>query len=851
MVEFYVNEKMYRASGDEPLLRYLRDTLRLTSVKDGCSEGACGTCTVLIEGKAQKACVQKITRLEGKHIITCEGLSKREREVYAYAFSVAGAVQCGFCIPGMVMCAKGLIDNNAAPTKTEVRHAIRNNICRCTGYKKIEDAILLAAELFQNGNPVPLCECKGLVGENTIRIDAGSKAIGDAVYCDDIYMDGMLYGSAVRSRYPRARILSIRTDKAKALPGVVAVLTAADVPGVKKLGHLKKDYDVMIPAGSITHFLGDAVAIIAADTRETLEQAKSLVEVEYELLQPITSPKEALLENAPSVHEGIDNILSAEHLIRGDAEQAIARSKYSVTRTYHLPFTDHAFMEPESAVALRDGDTVHIFSSDQGIYQTRKECAEMLGLPQEKVRVSAMMVGGGFGGKEDMSVQHHATLLAWHTGRPVKVTFSRAESLLVHPKRHAMEIEMTTACDEKGYLTGMKAVIISDTGAYASLGGPVLQRACTHAAGPYNYQNIDIIGKAVYTNNPPGGAFRGFGVTQSCFAAECNINLLAEACGMSPFAFRYQNAIRPGQVLPNGQIADDSTALAECLDALRAAYEQDPNCGIACAMKNTGLGTGIPDIGRCILRVKEGKVFVYSSAACIGQGLGTIMVQMVCQTAGLHSSLVQYCVPDTAFAPNSGNTTASRQTVFTGEATRRAAESLHDALKEAGSLEELDGQEFSGEFSAETDSLRSEKPNPVSHIAYGYAAHLVQLNNDGSIRKVVAAHDVGRAINPLNVQGQIDGGVAMCLGYALTEDFPLDHCNPTAKLGTLGLLRANSVPEIDAILIEKPMSDPAYGAKGIGEISSIPTAPAVQLAYYMRDGKFRTKLPLESTFYRK
>lgn len=851
MAIFYINGILQNAADDVKLIDYIRDTLRLTSVKNGCSEDTCGTCTVIIDGKAQKACVQKLSCMEGNHVITCEGLTMREREVYAYAFSHAGAVQCGFCIPGMVMCAKALIDKNPTPTKDEVRFAIRNNICRCTGYKKIEEAILLAAELFLRGAAVPQCECKGLIGESMVRVDAEAKAIGEAVYCDDIYMDGMLYGSALRSRYPRARIAAINTKKALALTGVVAVLTADDIPGAKKIGHLVKDYDVMIPAGEITHFLGDAIALIAADTRETLEKAKSLVEITYEELPPITTPYEALAQGAPRVHGGVDNVLNITQLKRGDAQKAIANSKHVVAKRYQLPFTDHAFMEPESAVALREGDGVRIYSADQGIYQTRKECAEMLGLPHEKVRVTAMMVGGGFGGKEDMSVQHHAALLAWHTGRPVKVTLTRAESILVHPKRHAMDIEMTTACDENGILTGMAATILSDTGAYASLGGPVLQRACTHAAGPYNYQNIDITGTAVYTNNPPGGAFRGFGVTQSCFATECNLNLLAEMCGISPFDFRYKNAIRPGQVLPNGQIADDSTALVECLDAVRGEYEKNPNSGIACAMKNSGLGVGIPDTGRCLLRVTGGYVYAYSSAACIGQGIGTVIVQMVCETTGLSPNVVRYCVPDTALAPNAGNTTASRQTLFTGEASRQAAALLHAALREADSLHTLEGREFLGEYSSETDDMQSDKPNPVSHVAYGYAAHLVTLNEDGTIQRIIAAHDVGRAINPLCVEGQIEGGVAMCLGYAITEDFPLDKCRPTANFGTLGLLHAQSVPEIVPIIIEKPLPDLAFGAKGIGEISAIPTAPAVQLAYYLMDGQFRTKLPLENTPYQK
>ncbi|MDD3920553.1 MAG: selenium-dependent xanthine dehydrogenase [Eubacteriales bacterium] len=868
MATFFVNGQSVTVEGNRSLLRFLRDDLKLTSVKNGCAEGACGTCTVLIDGAAKKACVQKTDRLEGKSVLTVEGLSAREKEVFAYAFSEAGAVQCGFCIPGMVICAKGLIDQVPEPSPSQVKEAIKNNICRCTGYVKIEQAILLAAKLLREDTPIPAVKTNGSVGESLRRVDVEKKTLGTAKYADDLYFPGMLLGSAVRSAYPRARVLAIHTDAAKAIPGVMAVITAEDIPGAKKVGHLKQDWDVLVPVGKCTHYLGDAIVLVAAKTQEALDAAKAAVQVEYEALPPVLDPAEALREGAPTVHEGMEgNLLTEERLIRGHAREKIAASKYVVTNHYSVPFTEHAFLEPECAVAVpaaldetrldyggSSDYAVHVYSGDQGIYQTQKECAAALGLEPDKVRVTAMMVGGGFGGKEDMSVQHHAALLAYLTNKPVKVALTRAESILVHPKRHAMEMDFTTACDENGTLTAMQATLVSDTGAYASLGGPVLQRACTHAAGPYNYQDIEIIGRAAYTNNPPAGAFRGFGVTQSCFATECNLNQLAELAGISPFEIRYRNAIRPGQVLPNGQIADESTALAETLDAVRAAYEKNPKAGIACAMKNSGLGVGIPDVGRCILRVKGGRVHVYSSAACIGQGMGTVQTQMVCSVTGLSSDTVVYEAPDTHLAPNAGNTTASRQTVFTGEAAARAAEQLLSDMRQAGSLAALEGKEYLGEYSGVTDKMGSDKPNPVSHIAYGYATHLVELDDEGRLLKVTAVHDVGQAVNPTALTGQIEGGVVMSLGYALTEDYPLEQGKPMAKFGTLGLFKADKTPPIDAVVLGAalPKSEQrrlAFGAKGVGEICSIPTPPAVQLAYYNRDGVFRTKLPLSGTPY--
>lgn len=848
MAQFWVNEKSYNADGNTKLIDFLRDELRLTSVKNGCKEGACGACMVIIEGKAQRACLQKLSNLNGKHIITVEGLSKREKDVYSYAFASMGAVQCGFCTPGMVISAKALLDTNLNPSINDIKRAIKSNICRCTGYKKIEQAILLASKIFRGEADIEESDDSGM-GAGMRRVDAVDKALGEAKYADDLYLNGMLHASAVRSSYPRARVLSIDASEALSIPGVVAVLTADDIPGAKKIGHLVQDWDVLIPVGGITHYLGDAIALVVADDREALAKAKACVKIEYEELKGVFSPTDALAEDAPKLHEN-GNILSREHLVRGDADEVIKQSAHVVTERYSVPFTEHAFLEPECAVAEPYGEGVRIYSGDQGIYQTRKECAAMLGLPQESVRVTAMMVGGGFGGKEDMSVQHHAALAAYVLRRPVKVLLSRQESILVHPKRHAMEMEFTTACDSEGKLTAMKAKIIADTGAYASLGGPVLQRACTHAAGPYNYQVIDILGMAVYTNNPPAGAFRGFGVTQSCFATESNLNKLAKLVGITPYQIRYINAIRPGQVLPNGQIADESTALVETLEAVKPIVDANPDCGIACAIKNSGLGVGIPDTGRCRLHVSEGAVHIYSSAACIGQGMGTVLTQMVCSETGIDRGKVIYETPDTLLAPNSGNTTASRQTLFTGEACLRASRKLLEAMK-TGSLEQLEGQSFEGEYSSVTDKMGSDKENPVSHVAYGYATHVVVIDDDNTVKTVYAAHDVGRAVNPTAVEGQIEGGVTMSLGYAFTEDYPLRDGKPIAKFGTLGLFRSDKTPDIVPIIIEKSHSELANGAKGIGEISSIPTAPAAALAYENRDGIKRNSLPLKGTPYKK
>ncbi len=849
MYNFFVNGKEYHEEQDGKLLPFLRNVCGLKSVKDGCSEGACGTCHVLIDGKATKACVPRLSRLEGKHILTIEGFEKEEREIFVRAFGEAGAVQCGFCIPGMVISAKGLLDRNPSPTREEAADAIKNNICRCTGYKKIIDGILLAARYKREGLPEKQ-PCSWKLGERVPRVDVAEKVLGYGEYPDDVEVEGMIYGSALRSAYPRALVKAIHTEKAGALPGVVAVYTASDIPGNVKVGHLKKDWDAMIPVGKITHYLGDAIALVAAETPEIAEEAKKLIEVEYEELPMVRSPYEAMQEDAPKVHED-GNLLAHWHVHRGDAAAAIAGARYVIKESFHTPWTEHAFLEPECAVAIPEGeDGVLIYSADQGVYDTQQECMGMLGLPAEKVKVRNKLVGGGFGGKEDVTVQHHAALIAYLSKRPVKVKLTRAESILIHPKRHPMDMEFTLGCDENGIIQGVQATVIADTGAYASLGGPVLQRACTHASGPYNYQNFDIDGKAYYTNNPPAGAFRGFGVTQTCFAMEMLLTKMAGEVGISPWEIRYRNAIRPGQELPNGQIADASTGLVETLEAVKEIYESSPCAGIACAMKNAGVGVGLPDWGRCRLYVHDERVEIHAGASCIGQGLGTVLVQIAADQLGLEREQIYYDASNTYDAPDSGTTSGSRQTLVTGEAALRACRLLREDLKRF-TLKELEGKEYLGEYLAKTDAMGSDVKNPVSHVAYGYATQVCVLDESGNVQKIVAAHDVGRAVNPLSVEGQIEGGVIMSYGFALTEKYPLDNCRPTAKYGTLGLPRANRIPDVESIIVEKDGVDVACGAIGIGEITSIPTAPAIAGAYYKLDGEFRTSLPLVHTPYEK
>ena len=910
-----INGEEHVTSENKSILRYLRDDLHLTSVKDGCSEGACGTCTVIVDDRAVKSCVLTTKLAVGHAITTIEGLSEEEREAFVYAFGTAGAVQCGFCIPGMVLAGAALIRRCPDPTSTQIAEAIRGNVCRCTGYKRIIVGIKKAAAVLRGEEAIdPAIEAGESygVGEQIFRTDVRAKVLGTGQYPDDLDerdFPGLTIASAVRSKYPRARVLSIDAEKARALPGVVGVLTAADVP-VNQVGHLIYDWDVMIAEGDITRCVGDAIALVVAKDRKTLERAKKLVKVEYEELTPVRNIDEAAAPDAPIIHESFNafgnhvvlknNICQQRHVTRGDAKAALAASAYTVTDTFVTPFTEHAFLEPECAVAAPYKNGVKVWSTDQGAYDTRKECAHMLGwdAEPERVVVQTMFVGGGFGGKEDVSVQHLAALAAYKLNVPVKCFLTREESIAFHPKRHYMRGTFTLGCDEQGHFTGMDCEINFDTGAYASLCGPVLERACTHSVGPYKYQNTDIRGYGYYTNNPPAGAFRGFGVCQSEFALESLIDVLAEKVGIDPWQIRYINAIEPGAVLPNGQIADCSTALKETLEAVKDAYYAHPGrAGIACAMKNAGVGVGLPDKGRCNIRVENGVAVVYAATSDIGQGCNTVFTQDVAEACGLPRRCIANGECSTENAPDSGTTSGSRQTVVTGEAVRGAAFLLRDAMlayergeevpegqiraggdgktfrfedgreytvpaeeltpgharvasDPVAALAALEGREFYYEYFEPTDKLGADVPNAKSHICYGFATHVCILDDEGRPAEFYAAHDSGRVINPIAIQGQIEGGVLMGMGYALTEDFPLKDCVPQAKYGELGLFRADAIPEIHAIYVERDEQLPvAYGGKGIGEIATIPAAPAVQNAYHAFDGKLRRELPMRDTFY--
>ena len=829
----------------QSLLELLREELELRSMKDGCAPvGSCGACTVLIDGHAVVSCAQKATRIEGKHVVTQEGLEPTIRQQWADSFAVAGASQCGFCSPGIVIKGEGLLAKHPEPTRDEVAHALLGNLCRCTGYVKIIDAIMLVAAA-RRGEPLPEPGGDG-VGARALRYRADELALGDKPFVADLTAPGMLHGALRYSDHPRARVLSIDTTRAEALPGVVRVLTGADVPGRNALGTLTQDWRQFVPAGEVTSYVGDVLATVAAESRETARAAAALIEVEYDVLEPVRDPFASMSPDAPLLHDE-GNVLSTSLVQRGDVEAALAEATHVVSRSFKTQYIEHAFLEPEAALAVPgEAPTLHVYSQGQGVWDDRRQIAQLLAIPLEQVRVTQVSSGGGFGGKEDMTVQGHASLLAWKTGRPVLVQLTRKESLLMHPKRHPMWLDYTAACDADGKLLAVRARIVGDTGAYASVGDKVLERAAGHACSAYDVPNVDIEAKAVYTNNVPCGAMRGFGVNQSNFAMEGVLDELAELVGIDGWEIRFRNVLDVGSRTTTGQLLGPGVGLRKTLLAVKDAYREARYAGIACGLKNTGIGNGVPEGGNAILRPEtDGTISLFHSWTEMGQGVHTIFRQIACEELGVPAGTITVSV-DTEKDLDTGMTTASRATVLGGNAVLDAARKLKAAL-ETSTLTELAGEEFRGEFRVGW-TTSNDAPDPVTHLAYGWATQVVILDDEGKLERVIAAHDVGRAMNPTLLEGQIEGAVHMGLGHALSEEYILEDCVPqTTTLKSLHIIPPTGMPPVEVVLVEEPQPEGPFGAKGVGEAALVPTAAATAAALHAFDGIRRTELPMKDS----
>lgn len=852
-VNFLLNGKSVTVRGDHPhLLAALREELDITSPKDGCSpSGQCGCCTVLVDGKAIVSCQQPLSKIAGCSITTLEGLPDEERQRYADAFASCGGLQCGFCIPGIVVRAKSQIDKKGAALKREdmARH-LGAHLCRCTGYVKILDAI----EMIAKGEK-PVLLPTGGIGTRSIKYEATELALGERDYVDDIRITGMLHASLHFTAHARADIISIDTRAAAQSIGVSAVYTAADIPGELMVGIIHKDWPVMIPVGGRTSYAGDVLAVIVADTRQHARDAAQLIIVEYAPLAPITDPGAAIADDDIAniaVWQTKTNVLSTSAYSRGDVDSAFSSSAHVVSETFQTQRVEHAFLEPESSLAvpsISDGRRkLHVYSGGQGIWDDRDDIARVLGITNDDVTVELVTNGGAFGGKEDMSNQAHASLAAWLLDKPVKCTLSREESLLMHAKRHPIRMDYTAACDSAGILTALKVRAVGDSGPYASVGMKVLERMAGHASGPYHVPNIDVIAIAARTNNPVCGAFRGFGANQAQFAMEGVLDRLAEKVGISGFDIRLRNVIKPGMVWGPGQVMDDGCLGATaCLQQIKPAYDAaraaGKAIGLGLGLKNSGLGNGFKEVTKAVVRFGlDGSIQVRHGWTEMGQGINTVALQVAVEELGIDPDRVAVIV-DTTRELGLGQTTGSRGTLMGAGAVKAACE----AARAAGCEPEVD---HIGEYRVDwTTKLGTPGvENPIIHSTFGYAAQLVIIDRESEkIERIVATHDVGRAVNPQLCEGQIEGSVHMGLGYALSEDFPSDPATGfplNMTLRSLAILRAKDVPPIEVNLVESAQPNSPYGIKGVGEIGLVPTAGAVASALHDLDGEWRSVLPM-------
>ena len=845
-VRFDVNGEAVAVSGRHPhLLAALRDELGIISPKDGCApSGQCGCCTVLVDGKAVVSCNLALAKVAGKSITTVEGLDEAERQRYAAAFSACGALQCGFCTPGIVIRTKALVDKKGdGLTRDDAARHLGAHLCRCTGYVKILDAIESIAAGEERTPVTP-----GGVGSSGRKYESLDLAIGARPYIDDMTRPGMLHGVVHLAEHARATVLGIDTAAARAVPGVVDVFTAADVPGELKTGLIHQDWPCFIPVGGRTSHRGDVLAIVVADDKLAATEAAALVEVSYEVHEPFTDPQTALASDEDAVW-GLDgNELSRSVYARGgDVDAALAASAHTVHEVFHTQRVEQAFLEPESTLAepLDDG-RLKVWSGGQGIWDDRDQIARILALDPARIEVELVSNGGAFGGKEDMANQAQTALAAHLTGRPVRCTLTRDQSLRIHAKRHPITIESWAGCDADGRLTALKARMIGDSGPYASVGMKVLERAAGHASGPYAVPVIDVDAVAVRTNNPVCGAFRGFGANQAQFAMEGVIDRLAEKVGIDGFEMRRRNVIAPGVVWGPGQIMDDGClGAAACLDAIEGPYREavaaGKAVGLGLGLKNSGLGNGFVEISRAVVHFRDdGGVEVRHCWTEMGQGVDTVALQVAVEELGIDPDRIEVLV-DTSRELGAGQTTGSRGTLM-------VAGSVAAACKAAIADGCRTGVDHAGEYRVDwTNSLSDDVENPVIHSTFGYAAQLIVGDPaTGAIEKVVAAHDVGRAVNPQLCEGQIEGAVHMGLGYALSEELPTDDTGTLTNttLRSLGIIRPKDMPPVETILVESPQPNAPYGIKGVGEIGLVPTAGAVAAMLRSVEGSWRTVLPM-------
>jgi selenium-dependent xanthine dehydrogenase len=807
---------------------------------------------VEIDGKIRLACTTKMKALEGKHVMTTEGIPEPVKEIIANAFVEKGAVQCGFCSPGLIMRTKALFTENPNPGRDQIAKAIKNNLCRCTGYIKIVDAIELALKRLNNKDQTRQMNNTGKIGTRHPKYHAWQLAVGKHKFVNDIFLDGMVHAALKFSDHPRARIRNINIEAAAKLQGVIRIFTARDIPGNPLTGLIFKDWPLMIDRGEITRYIGDVLAGVVATDRATARKAATLIKVDYEILPAVTDPVSALSMGSPEVHTGQSNLLENCVIKRGEPEDKFTQSVFTAEGSFQTQRIEHGFLEVESAVALPEDEGIRLYSQGQGVYVDRTQIASILDLPEDNIKITQVATGGGFGGKEDLTVQGHASLFAWLLNKPVKLTLSREESIRMHPKRHPVSMKMKLACDKNGMLTSLILDAVGDTGAYASVGNKVMERVAGHATGAYHIPNVSIQSKTVYTNNIPSGAMRGFGANQVTFALESLVDELCEKGEFDRWEFRYKNALKKGSLTATGQILDEGVGVRQTLLAVKEEFYKAKFAGLACGIKNSGVGNGMIDDSHVSIKFgQDGRVVISHGWSEMGQGVHTMALQVFCEETGFDPSLVEVKV-ETPDGLQTGMTTSSRATALVGNAIIDACKAIKEDLQKL-SFDQLKGRKYSGKYVCDwTTKPGAETDKVITHFAYGYATQLVILDEKGKIEKVVAAHDIGKNLNPTLFEGQIHGAVHMGLGYALTENLPMKAGYLVSdKLRDCGILRAHEMPDIivKAVEVEDPVGP--YGAKGIGEIGLVPTAAAVANAFYQFDKVRRFCIPLQAKEKRK
>ncbi len=844
-IHFKLNSKQTTYSGDpeRPLLAFLRQDRRIKSPKDGCSgQAACGACMVEVDGKAVLSCVTKMSKLAGASVVTIEGFPDKLKDFLAKAFIAKGAVQCGFCSPGFLTRTKILLENNPTPSRDEVIMALKFNVCRCTGYLNIVDAILHASELLRKNKPIRLDQT-AVIGAAHPKYRAYGKALGDNPFVDDLDFPDMLHGALKFSDHPRARINAIDISAAVKSDGVRRIVLANDIPGERMTGLIRNDWPLMICEGETTRYIGDVLATVVADSEADARRAVALIKVSYEVLEPLTDMHEA--EDSPvKIHPG-GNLLEETVVKRGeDIERILASSAYIAEGVIETQRVEHAFLETETAIARYVEGVLELYSQGQGVYVDRAAISRILDLPEKQVKVTLVPNGGGFGGKEDLSVQGHASLCAYLLKSSVKIHLSRNESIRMHPKRHPFHMEYRVGCDSAGKLTGIRARIKGDTGAYASVGMKVLERAAGHASGAYHVPNVDINAKTIYTNNIPCGAMRGFGVNQVTFALESCLDDLCRQGGFDRWQFRYDNALVEGSMTATGQVLKAAVGVRKTLLAIKDHYSSARYSGIACGIKNCGVGNGMSDFSEVRIDVvSEQKVLIHHGWTEMGQGVNTVAVQTLHQETGIDPAVIKVIVK-TENEALSGMTTSSRGTSLLGNAVIAASKQLKDDL-ENYTLKQLSGKSYAGRWSFD-DSTKPGAPGEIiTHYSYSYASQLAIIDENGRLDKIVAAHDAGRIINKVLFEGQIHGAVHMGLGYTFTEELPMEKGFPKGMgFRDLGILPIKQMPDVEVIAVEDRDPLGPYGAKGVGEIGLVPTAAAVCNGLTDFDGIRRFKLPL-------